>query len=130
MTNRETTVALTGNTFIAQPIRGIDNPGFHKTVEYLRAADVALTNLECGIPDPEIPPAFVAGSGWGATYMIGTPSMVLRPARSTTSDQVYSGSARTSSMWTGLPSITVLPTSVPRLRPGWLSAMNFRVSSE
>ena len=73
---RETTVALTGNTFIAQSIRGIDNAGFHKTIEYLRNSDVALTNLECGIPDPDIPPAFVAGSGWGATYMVGTPSMV------------------------------------------------------
>jgi len=71
-----TTVALTGNTFIAQPVRAIREPRFLRTVELLRAADVTLTNLECAIPDPDDPPAFAAGSGWGATYMVGTPDML------------------------------------------------------
>ena len=73
---RSTTVALTGNTFIAQPLRRIDNPRFLQTVDFLRQADVTLTNLECSLPDPETPPAFVAGSGWGATYMVGRPGML------------------------------------------------------
>jgi poly-gamma-glutamate synthesis protein (capsule biosynthesis protein) len=74
--NGETTVALTGNTYIAQPIQKLRNPRFLDTVDYLRSCDVALTNLECSIPDPGTPPAFVAGGGWGATYMIGTPTMI------------------------------------------------------
>jgi poly-gamma-glutamate synthesis protein (capsule biosynthesis protein) len=72
----ETTVALTGNTFIAQPIRRLTHPRFRQTVEFLRACDITLTNLECAIPAPDTPPAFVAGGGWGATYMMGTPSMI------------------------------------------------------
>jgi poly-gamma-glutamate synthesis protein (capsule biosynthesis protein) len=72
----ETTVALTGNTFIAQPVRRLRHPRFRQTVEFLRGCDVTLTNLECSIPDPDTPPAFVAGGGWGATYMIGTPAMI------------------------------------------------------
>lgn len=76
MTKRQTTVGLTGNTYIAKPIRRLTNPGFLGTVDYLRGLDVTLTNLECAIPDPGIPPAFVAGSGWGATYMLGTPDMI------------------------------------------------------
>jgi hypothetical protein len=76
MTNNDTTVALTGNTFIAQPIRHLQHERFHATVEYLRDVDVALTNLECALPDPDIPPQFVAGSGWGATYMAGRPGML------------------------------------------------------
>jgi poly-gamma-glutamate synthesis protein (capsule biosynthesis protein) len=71
-----TTLALTGNTFIASPVRRLDNSRFRKTVEYLRAADVTLANLECAIPDRDTPPAFVAGSGAGATYMVGTADML------------------------------------------------------
>src|SRR3954470_14109842 len=76
MDHRETTVGLTGNTYIARPIRRLANPAFLATVDYLRGLDVTLTNLECAIPDPGIPPAFVAGSGWGATYMTGSPDMI------------------------------------------------------
>src|SRR4051812_46919806 len=76
MDSNLTTVALTGNTFIAQSIQGLRNPRFLETVEFLRRMDVSLTNLECAIPDPDAPPAFVAGSGWGATYMVGRPRMV------------------------------------------------------
>jgi len=71
-----TTVALTGNTFIANPIRHLRDPRFLQTVDYLRAADVTLANLECAIPDRGTPPAFAAGSGAGATYMMGTPDML------------------------------------------------------
>jgi poly-gamma-glutamate capsule biosynthesis protein CapA/YwtB (metallophosphatase superfamily) len=42
----------------------------------LRRQDVTLANLECAIPDPDDPPAFVAGTGWAATYMAGTPAML------------------------------------------------------
>ncbi len=76
MTNETTTVALTGNTYIAQPVRRLRNPRFRQAVDLLRSYDVTLTNLECAIPDPGIPPAYVAGSGWGATYMTGTPDML------------------------------------------------------
>src|SRR5688500_2606192 len=71
-----TSVAMTGNTFIAQPVQEIREPRFLRTVELLRDADVTLTNLECAIPDPSDPPAYAAGSGWGATYMVGTPDML------------------------------------------------------
>ena len=76
MTSEQTSVALAGNVFIAQPIRRLREPRFLQTVDYLRSADVTLVNFECSIPDPETPPAFVAGSGWGATYMVGTPDML------------------------------------------------------
>ncbi|MBW0093852.1 CapA family protein [Pseudonocardia sp. KRD-184] len=71
-----TTIALTGNTFIAQSVRRNAHPRFLQTVDLLRAADVTLANLECTIPDPDTPPAFVAGHGWAATYMAGTPDML------------------------------------------------------
>jgi poly-gamma-glutamate capsule biosynthesis protein CapA/YwtB (metallophosphatase superfamily) len=76
MSRARTTVALTGNTFIANPVQRLRDPRFLRTIEYLRSADVTLTNLECSIPDPGTPPAFAAGSGAGATYMVGTAAMV------------------------------------------------------
>ena len=76
MSTTETTIALTGNTFIAQPVRRLRNERFLQMVEFLRNCDVTLTNLECSIPDPDTPPAYMAGSGWGATYMVGTPDMI------------------------------------------------------
>ncbi len=76
MNAAQTTVALTGNIFIASPVQRLRDRRFQRTVEYLRSADVTLTNLECAIPDPGTPPAFAAGSGAGATYMVGTPEMV------------------------------------------------------
>lgn len=76
MSTTETTIALTGNVFIAQPVRRLRNERFLKMVEFLRSCDVTLTNLECSIPDPDTPPAYMAGSGWGATYMVGTTDMI------------------------------------------------------
>ena len=76
MENRDITVALTGNTYLAQSISRSINPGFLSLVDLLRSADVALTNLECAIPDPTDSPAFVAGAGWAATYMEGRRQMV------------------------------------------------------
>lgn len=76
MARTETSIALTGNTYIAQPIRRQTNPRFLQTVDFLRAADVTLTNLECTLPDPGTPPAMVAGHGWAATYMVGGTSML------------------------------------------------------
>jgi poly-gamma-glutamate synthesis protein (capsule biosynthesis protein) len=52
------------------------NPGFLGVVDLLRATDVVLANLECAVPDPDDPPAFVAGGGASATHMIGTPAML------------------------------------------------------
>ena len=72
----ETTVALTGNTYMSQSVANYDEPGFLNLIQLLRQADVALANLECTIPDPEDPPAFVAGTGWSATYMPGTVEML------------------------------------------------------
>src|SRR5690242_1402167 len=72
----ETTLALTGNTYLAQSISGFRHERFKKVREFLQQADVSLTNLECAIPDQDDPPAFVAGTGWAATYMLGTPRMV------------------------------------------------------
>jgi poly-gamma-glutamate capsule biosynthesis protein CapA/YwtB (metallophosphatase superfamily) len=76
MSGVETTVALTGNTYLAQRVSAYRDTRFLKVVEYLRSADVTLTNLECTIPDPGTPPAYVAGMGWGATYMVGTAAML------------------------------------------------------
>ena len=73
---RETTIGLAGNTFISKPIRRYETPAFLETCAFLGGLDVTLVNLECAIPEPDDPPAFVAGSGWGATYMVGTPDMV------------------------------------------------------
>jgi poly-gamma-glutamate synthesis protein (capsule biosynthesis protein) len=74
---RDTTVALTGNTFLAQTVSRSTNPRFLEAVEILRKADVALCNMECSIPTlGEDPPSFVAGQGWAATYMIGRPEML------------------------------------------------------
>jgi hypothetical protein len=72
----ETMIGLAGNTFIAKPVRRYQNPAFLAACDYMRGLDVTLANVDCAIPDPEDPPAFVAGSGWGATYMVGTPDMV------------------------------------------------------
>jgi poly-gamma-glutamate synthesis protein (capsule biosynthesis protein) len=76
MHDQTTTVALTGNTYIAQSIQRLSEPRFTQTVEFLRSADVTLTNLECTLPDPGTPPAFVAGHGWAATYMSGSAAML------------------------------------------------------
>jgi poly-gamma-glutamate capsule biosynthesis protein CapA/YwtB (metallophosphatase superfamily) len=72
----DTTVVLAGNTFIAQPITRNRNPRFGKVVELIRAADASICNLECAIPDVDSPPAYMAGTGWCATYMLGTPRML------------------------------------------------------
>jgi poly-gamma-glutamate capsule biosynthesis protein CapA/YwtB (metallophosphatase superfamily) len=69
-------VALTGNTYLAQRVSPLRNERFLRVVELLRSADVTLTNMECTIPDPEDAPAFVAGQGWAATHMAGTPQMI------------------------------------------------------
>ena len=50
MATGETTVALTGNTYIAQPVRRLRNPRFLDAVGLLRSFDVTLTNLECALP--------------------------------------------------------------------------------
>ncbi len=71
-----TTVALTGNLFLAQPINRNQNERFLRVVDLLRAADVTLTNLECSIPKSDQPPAYMAGMGWAATYMVGTAEML------------------------------------------------------
>jgi poly-gamma-glutamate synthesis protein (capsule biosynthesis protein) len=76
VSSEQTTVTLAGNTFIASPVRHLRNPRFLQTVEHLRSADVTLANLECSMPDRDTPPAFAAGSGSGATYMVGTPDMI------------------------------------------------------
>jgi poly-gamma-glutamate synthesis protein (capsule biosynthesis protein) len=72
----ETTVALLGNTFMADRVSKYRNPAFLEVVDLLRATDVTLANLECAVPDPDDPPAFVAGGGASATHMIGTPAML------------------------------------------------------
>jgi poly-gamma-glutamate capsule biosynthesis protein CapA/YwtB (metallophosphatase superfamily) len=74
--NDRTSVALTGNTYLSQTVAAYTDPGFLQLVKLLRGSDVALANLECTVPDPEDPPAFVAGTGWSATYMPGTPAML------------------------------------------------------
>jgi hypothetical protein len=70
------TVAVVGNTFFAGSLQGVDETEFLQVRRMLRAATVTLANLECAIPDPGTPPAFVAGSGWGATNMVGSPTML------------------------------------------------------
>src|ERR1700687_78000 len=72
----ESTIALTGNTYLAESVATYTDPGFIRLVELLRGSDIALANLECTIPGAEDPPAFVAGTGWSATYMPGTPAML------------------------------------------------------
>ena len=76
MADGETTLALTGNTYVAQPISGYRNERFLKVVELLRQADAATTNLECTLQDGEDWPAYTAGMGSHATYMAGHPSML------------------------------------------------------
>ena len=76
MADGETTLALTGNTYVAQPISGYRNERFLKVVELLRQADATTTNLECAIQDGEDWPAYTAGMGAHATYMAGHPSML------------------------------------------------------
>ena len=72
----ETTVALTGNTYLEHPVSGYRDERFLEVVEFLRKQDVTFTNMECAIPDEDDWPAFVAGMGWSATYMGGLPTMI------------------------------------------------------
>src|SRR5579871_6429568 len=72
----DTTVALLGNTFMAHRVSRYHDPAFLQVVDRLRETDVVLANLECAVPDPDDPPAFVAGGGASATHMIGTPEML------------------------------------------------------
>jgi poly-gamma-glutamate synthesis protein (capsule biosynthesis protein) len=74
--DRNTTIALAGNTYIAQPISRNENRRFRQVVELVRSADAAICNLECAIPDPGCTPQHVAGTGWCATYMQGTHRML------------------------------------------------------
>ena len=76
MADGETTLALTGNTYVAQPISGYRNERFLKVVELLQQADATTTNLECAIQDGKDWPAYTAGMGAHATYMAGHPSML------------------------------------------------------
>jgi len=76
VSDRVTTIALTGNTYLAQRVSPLRQERFLRLVDLLRAADVTLTNLECTIPDPEDPPAFVSGQGWAATHMAASPQMI------------------------------------------------------
>src|ERR1700722_6535821 len=76
MTRRRISIGLVGNVYLAQSIRRLSDTGFHEVMNLLRRQDVTLANLECEIPDPDDPPAFVAGTGWAATYMAGTPAML------------------------------------------------------
>ena len=72
----ETTLALTGNTYLAQPVSGLRDERFLKVVEFLRNADASFTNMECTIQDGSDWPSYAAGMGWSATYMGGTSQMV------------------------------------------------------
>lgn len=72
----KTTVALTGNLYLEHPVSGYKAPEFLKFVDYLRDADVTLTNLECAIQDGSDPPAFVSGAVASGTYMGAPPSMI------------------------------------------------------
>lgn len=76
MTEQQLTIGLTGNTFLTQSVSRFENPRFQAAVQLLRDCDVTLCNLECTIPDPDDPPAFVAGTGWAATYLAGAPAML------------------------------------------------------
>ncbi len=76
MADHETTLALTGNMYVAQPISGYRDERFLKVVDFLRKADVTTTNLECTIQDGEDWPAYTAGMGAHATYMAGHPSLI------------------------------------------------------
>jgi poly-gamma-glutamate synthesis protein (capsule biosynthesis protein) len=71
-----TSISLLGNTFFSQNVSRFKIPRWLKTIELLRSADLTLANMECAIPDPQDPPAFVAGTGWAGTYMAGTPRML------------------------------------------------------
>ena len=70
------TIALVGNTFFVGSLQEIDEARFLQLRELLRAASVTSRISRSAIPDPRTPPAFVAGSGWGATYMVGNPTML------------------------------------------------------
>jgi poly-gamma-glutamate synthesis protein (capsule biosynthesis protein) len=72
----ETTIALTGNIYLEHPVSGLRNARFQRVAEYLRGCDGTITNLECAIPDSEDWPAYMAGTGWSATYMGADPSMI------------------------------------------------------
>jgi poly-gamma-glutamate capsule biosynthesis protein CapA/YwtB (metallophosphatase superfamily) len=72
----QTTLALTGNTYFPQAVSRFEHVRFKQVVEFVRSTDVAITNLECSIPDAASPPAFVAGAGWAATYLAGTPDLL------------------------------------------------------
>jgi poly-gamma-glutamate synthesis protein (capsule biosynthesis protein) len=74
--NAETTIALTGNLYLEHPVSINNSDGFHKVVDFLRSCDATLTNMECAIQDGEDWPAYMAGTGWSATYMAGRPSMI------------------------------------------------------
>ena len=72
----DTTLAFTGNCYLQQRVSAYREEGFLKMVELMRGADVTFTNLEFCIQEGEDFPAFVAGNGRGATYMMGPPYIV------------------------------------------------------
>ncbi len=72
----ETTIALTGNIYLEHPVSKLRNPRFRRVAEYLRGCEGTITNLECAIPDQEDWPAYMAGTGWSATYMGADPTMI------------------------------------------------------
>jgi poly-gamma-glutamate capsule biosynthesis protein CapA/YwtB (metallophosphatase superfamily) len=72
----ETAIALTGNVYLEHPVSHYRMERFQPVVDFLRGCDATLTNMECAIEDGEDWPAYMAGTGWSATYMAGKPSMV------------------------------------------------------
>ena len=65
-------IALTGDSLITRPMRVFDEPRFTDLIEFIRSADVAVTNGEMLFHDYEHPPAAIPGG----SYMRAHPAMI------------------------------------------------------
>jgi poly-gamma-glutamate capsule biosynthesis protein CapA/YwtB (metallophosphatase superfamily) len=73
---KDVVVALTGNVGLEHPVSQSTDEGFLELVTLLRSADLTVTSMECTIHDGRDWPAYMAGSGWMATYMGFPPRMI------------------------------------------------------
>lgn len=69
-------MAFAGNTYLRHRVTAYREEAFLRMLELLREADASFANLECCLQEGEDWPAYVAGTGRGATYMAANRSMV------------------------------------------------------